>query len=148
MTLLMLQAKQMDEAGFSIKNISDKLGKTEQWVQAVVGLNYPEKSETKEDVQKPEEVFVASPEFILMRKTKDLSDKGLSNESIIKEVGRKESWILGTIAIMNRLPKSIHDAMERDKISRTTALQLIFAPTDKMDVICEGAIKLCETEKL
>ena len=146
MSLLMEQAKKLHDAGISVQHIGERLGKTEQWVIAALAID--PSVEPSEPVKKPVEAFVSSPEFVLMKRTKEMADKGMTKVSISKEIGRKESWVIGTLAIMSKLPKSIHDAMEKSKISRSIALQLLFAPIDKLDVICEGTLQLCEVEKL
>lgn len=141
-TLLMVQAKKLSESGLTNKSIAERLGKTESWVQAAVGLNLEKR------IEMPVVAFVSSPEFVLMKKAKELTNCGMTKANVGKTIGKKESWVLGTLAIMTKLPQCIHDAIEKDKISRTTALQLLFAPPERMEKICAGVIKLCETEKL
>jgi hypothetical protein len=82
----------------------------------------------------------------LMMRTKEMADKGETTAVICKETGRSESWVKGTLLIMNRLPQKVWEAIDNKKFSRTCALQLLLAPANKLDAIIDGAIKLADAE--
>ncbi len=108
------------------------------------------------DEKKPEQTVIAgsggqltprppSQSMKLIRQAKELADQGQTEAQIAKAMSKTESWVKASLLIA-KLPASVHDAITNRQFSRTAALQLLFVPADKLEVVIEEAIKIAETE--
>lgn len=77
---------------------------------------------------------------------KELREKGLSQEAIAKTLDKPEAWVHGCILILDKLPEKVRQAIADQKFSRTAALQLLFAPSTKLEAIIDSALMIAETE--
>ena len=48
------------------------------------------------------------------------------------------------LLIIKKLPDSVHKAIQENKLSRISAIQLLLCPTDKLEEVINGCIKLSE----
>jgi len=85
--------------------------------------------------------------FDLMKKAKEMSDAGKPTSEICNATQKGEHWVILTLAIMNQLPISVHEALANNVICRETALQLLYAPFKNRDAIIAGAIELADGKK-
>ena len=60
-------------------------------------------------------------EFELMKKAKELFDKGMSINEISKEVFHDELWVAKSVDIMKKLPTQALKFYEKGKMSRPAA---------------------------
>lgn len=81
-----------------------------------------------------------------IKKVKELHDQGKSALTISIAIGKSTKWVKESLLIIKRLPEKVHTALANNKLSRTTALQLLMVKPEKLDNIVNAMLTLCETE--
>jgi hypothetical protein len=98
-----------------------------------------------EAAAKPEEQK-PSGAYVSLMKVSDWRIAGDSISQTAYKMGKDEAWVKQSLAIIDRLPKSAHDAISKGKFSRTAALQLLYANPASLEKIIEGALKIADIE--
>ena len=80
----------------------------------------------------------------MMKEAVELSEKGMSVEKISAQLSKSVGWVKGSLLIIKKLPDSVHKAIQENKLSRISAIQLLLCPTDKLEEVINGCIKLSE----
>lgn len=101
-----------------------------------------------ESAMKPvvEEPVKPSGAYVSLMKVSDWRIAGNSITEIAYKMGKEECWVKQSLAIIDRLPKSAHDAISKGKFSRTAALQLLYANPANLEKIIESALKIADIE--
>jgi hypothetical protein len=84
--------------------------------------------------------------YIVLMKVADWRTAKNTVSEIAYKMGKDELWVRQSLAIIDRLPKSAHDAIAKGKFSRTAALQLLYANPANLEKIIEGALKIADIE--
>lgn len=94
----------------------------------------------------PEQPIKPSGAYVSLMKVSDWRTAGNSISEIAYKMGKDESWVKQSCAIIDRLPKSAHEAISKGKFSRTAALQLLYANPNNLEKIIEDALKIADIE--
>lgn len=113
--------------------IREEILDTTKLAEAALGV-------TSQEPQKPSGAYVS------LMKVSDWRSAGNSVKEIAYKMGKDEAWVLQSLAIIDRLPKSAHEAISKGKFSRTAALQLLYANPANLEKIIEGALKIADIE--
>jgi hypothetical protein len=97
------------------------------------------------DTAKQEELK-PSGAYVFLMKVSDWRIAGNNIKEIAYKMGKDEDWVKQSLAIIDRLPKSVHIAISKGQFSRTAALQLLYANPANLEKIIEGALKIAEIE--
>jgi hypothetical protein len=145
--------KRLDDETFReiqalVDGLPDKKGeKVSPFYTPNIAKTYPyaEARVAVEETAKEEKVK-PSLTMKMMQEAKELSSKGMSEHAISKQIEKSEGWVKGSLLILNKLPPSVHQAIESNQLSRIAALQLLLCPPDKLEKVVEGLVKLYAIE--
>ena len=89
-----------------------------------------------------------SPTMKMMREAFALAEQGMSINGISQQLEKSEGWVKGSLLIVEKLPSSVHKAIENNHLGRLAALQLLLCPEERLEKVVEACVMLAEKENI